>query len=356
MINREQLEQQLKDLEAQKVTLFDSGSADPVAVGRLNEQIKGIQAQLSALDISNIAEDVKTSEFPFILEVNGESINFRDWIHQEVNYQVIAIGVSQKIYEMDAIRNAQLAERDQLIEQERAQHAAQMIAADESNDAKYGELYEQFQALKLEAQTLKAENAIRIEELQASYQIKAERDEFERKLQAAGNEIESLKNQLAAAQVKDKPVVTNMDSGALAEAIRLANEAKPRIYNKRAGDSRTSFYLANLLENDEEISIPWTRIGQYVEASEAEVQRFQSEREANKDIPDVAGEVTEVPTDELAVTIEVPTFRDADTVETVQEYTADGTVAEETIGSNSGTVEERLNALELAVFGQVRAA
>lgn len=339
----DELQKQLSELEAQKVALFDSGNPDQDALNRINEQIKEVQEKLNAI---NIAEEVRTSEFPYVLEVGGQSINFRDWIAEEENYQVIAIGVSQKIYELETTRNAQIAELTQRFSEEREQFINQIATADEAVDAKYNELYEQFQSMRAELQTVKAERDDLREE---RHTLKTERDDFERKHQAAVTEIDSLKSQLQTALIKEKPVATNMDSNALAEAIKRANANKPAVYNMREVNGH---YIANLAETDEEININWLDKGKYRVLSEQEVQRFREDREEAKvreleSIPEVA--VTVEPVD--APPLQFHNDGNTDDTAAVQEHVLHGTVASEPV-EEAKTIKERLTALELAVFGK----
>lgn len=197
---------------------------------------------------------------------------------------------------------------------------ADLAAASEKNDALEGELEQTRADLadvrgKLEI----ANNKIT--------DLEIERDSAVKEAEALRKQVEELR-----LQITEKPnVATNLDGASELAEINARLEAKKiPVYNVRAGDHKTSFYLAQLAETGEEIEIrPYYDLkSKYREVSDEEAARFQSELEAAK--PDVP-EAEELVSSDLVVedtTIPLPPqFQ----IDTIQEYTVDGEVdAEET--------------------------
>lgn len=264
------------------------------------EEVQAAEVEYQEIKARQIHDEQLASNQPLILEVDGSSVNFREWILQETNYQVIAIAVKQKIYEIESISKAKLEAQAQAFERERQQYRDQMENAETAADAKYSELNEQFHAMKT-----------------SFFDASNERDDFERKLQAAGAEIESLKQQLeSATTTTTAPVITNV-SGNIGEAIRKAQEAKRLIYNVQE-DARKINYTAQYLDTDEEFTDKLLYIGQYRQASKEEVSQFREEREAQEaanaaaqaeameSTPDADEMVVGVTEEDFRTTIEVP--------------------------------------------------
>lgn len=358
MDNREVLEQQLKDLEVQKATLFESGGADQVQVGRLNEQIKVVRHHLGTIANEDIAESYQASDKPYIISVSGQQINLRDYMQKEEHYQFIAIALSQSDNEKQTAWRDATRELTDLFEIERQQFRDQLTNADTAADARYNELVEQ---TREQIKSTDAVHEAKYNELYEQFHIiKNERDDFERKHQAAASEVDSLKQQLEVISKKVvEPVATNLN-GNLAEAMRKAQEAKRAIYNV-AKDSADITYTARFVDTNEEFTDKLVYIGKYRQLDDNEASRFRAELEANKvDIPESAGEIAELDQGNLEQvedkpTIEAP-FQQFQS-DTVQEHSVDGEVATEThAGVVEESVEERLAALEMAVFGSVKAA
>ena len=266
------------------------------------------------------------------ITVGGEEINLRDYIPVEEHYQFIMIALSQRDDEIDNAQRALITDMNDRFEAERQQYRDQLTNADVAADAKYSELYEQF------------------------HNIKNKRDDLERKHQAATSEIESLKQQLEILNNRaEAPKQTNID-GNLAEARRKANEAKRAIYNV-VNDSANINYTAQFVDTNEMVTDKIIYIGKYRQLSDEETARFRAELEAAEAASQA--ELESIP--EAVEPVEVD-FRESIEAPELQETYTDSGVVGDTSETTSvsdhdgGTVEERLAALEFAVFGSVRAA
>lgn len=209
--------------------------------------------------------EVTSNNEPYTFIVSGQTINLRDYVTDEASYQVLKIALTQKDYETEV------------------QHQADIDNLTALKDEQIAEITQQYKS--------------QLDALQAQY------NDVSSKLKAAADENESLKlkvKELEATQEKPK-VPTNLDSNALAEAIKKAQEAKPKIYNVRQGDDKQSFYIANLVDTDEEITIRWLDMGRYVQLTDEEAARFREAREAEKAA--AVESVPETPSDDAGVAV-----------------------------------------------------
>jgi septal ring factor EnvC (AmiA/AmiB activator) len=105
MENREQLEQQLRDLEAQKESLFGNG-ADQASIIRINEQINEVRQQLSAIDREEtIEERIHADEVPFAItgvDISGFPVEVIQFVEEVVKTD------RKRIYNEHAIELEQL--------------------------------------------------------------------------------------------------------------------------------------------------------------------------------------------------------------------------------------------------------
>lgn len=239
----EQLQVQLTQLNADIQTAKSQGNFAKST--ELEEQLAKVQYQIEELQ----KEEANNAAYTFT--VGGETINLRDYVTDESSYQLLKIALSQRDVEVEAKQQADIDNLTAMKDQQIAQWKNQFEAAQTAAEQKYNELETQY-------------------------------NDVTGKLAAATAEIESLTAENASLRAKqDKPAQpTNTDSEALREAKRKADAAKPRIYNKRQGDATGTYFLANLLETDEEITIKWLDLGRYVEASADEIARFREEAAA----------------------------------------------------------------------------
>jgi hypothetical protein len=294
-----------------------------------------------------IEEEYGSNDKPYIIKVGVTEFYLHDYVEKSDNHRVLAIALSRRDLENQTI----IKRMEESLETERKQFREQQSNADAAADAKYNELYEQAQAWRMDSMTLAVER-------EENRNTKLERDDFERKLQAATSEIESLKQQLEAASNRvEAPVQTNLD-GNLAEAMRKANEAKRAIYNV-VKDAANINYTAQYVDNDETFSDKVIYIGKYRQLSDEEAKRFQQEIEQAKQAELESTPEAEIPVElveeQFRTELELPVLTDAHGTGGVEEYG----VEREGLSDGTGgvaSVEERLTALELAVFGQVRAA
>lgn len=140
-----------------------------------------------------------------------------------------------------------------------------------------------------------------------------------------------------------------------AEEARIAKEAaeaaKIRVYDLQEGDLKVSFYTAKRADNDESINIPRLELAKYVVLSNEEAARFRQEHQAAEEAI-----VESVPAAEEAsepVVPEVP-FRNDEAEDAQHESGLGGNEADASVVGQ--TVEQRLAALEEAVFGQAKNA
>jgi septal ring factor EnvC (AmiA/AmiB activator) len=261
--------------------------------------------------------------------VGGFTANFRELAAGEDEYQALA--VTTKLY-IEQMENEHASE----LKAVKASYESQLEASENRIDQLEEEL-DQTRNDLADARA-KLENA-----MNQITDLTAERD-------AAISENEALKKQIEELRAKltEKPVVTNLDGAAELAAIKERIEAKkPKIYNVRPGDLKSSFYLANLVETDEEITIPWTQLSKYKEVSAEEAATFRAQIEAEKkavleSVPEVSEDVTTLEAPEL-----FPPSQDTHDTETVgqSEGVAGDTSVSQVVGAAEAVTREEFEAL-----------
>lgn len=283
-----------------------------------------------------VSTENQNSEESFSLESGGFVADFRALAAGEDEYQMLRVTTELYISRLIQTYNAEIADIREVEKQ------------------KYASLDAELYQTRTELHDVRGKLEI-AKDLITDVEI--ERDN-------AINEAESLKKQVeelkAQGTIPTGP--TNLDGASEIAEINARIEAKKiPVYDIkdefRSGvGTVTTFKLA---ENGEAGEIIWTSFkSKYRVVTEDEAARFRAELEANKaDVP----EDTEIPSDELAVTIEVPIFRevqDAQPTNGLDEYSAE---RQDVPDDRSGTVEtfeqeirRRLGDLEQKTFGHYR--
>ncbi|OMD92728.1 hypothetical protein [Paenibacillus odorifer] len=189
-------------------------------------------------------------------------------------------------------------------------------------------------------------------------------DEANEEIARLNGHLDDLRKEIAVGSANAAKVVEVDVRSAhekLLEQRRKEEEAKPVIYNIRWKDNiRRDTYLANLAENDEQIEFPYFAMngdikepsamkGRYRVVTSEEAPSFRTayiqEQERNHEDMAQHSSVEDGP-------VTVPAFRDEDTNST----TSGVDQADASVEVARPSVEKRLEALELAVFGSVRDA
>jgi hypothetical protein len=362
MDNREALEQKLNELEAQKVTLFDSGSADQVEVGRLNEQIKAIRQQLSEIEnqqtVETTANEIASSMETY--NIGDSSFTIDQLAADEDAAKILRKGIAEK-----------------------SQKQAQKWLEDINTQK---EFYEQRITALLDQLTERDSTVDALQE--ANAQLVLERDDLEEKRKAAAlvisedkaeiarlnSHVDDLRKEIANGTTPNNIIDITTDADLEAAAQRLKAKKEQEAADKRAEAEAAkipvydvkdefrsqlgTFTTFKFAETGEYGEIIWTSFNaKYRTLDEKEVQRFREELEATKQ-----AEAALVPaTDESVELVDFrnelnpPELQNVDTGHILDEHSATGQDGQDGTGGVA-SVEERLTALELAVFGQVKAA
>ncbi|WP_339317936.1 hypothetical protein [Paenibacillus sp. FSL R10-2734] len=178
-------------------------------------------------------------------------------------------------------------------------------------------------------------------------------DEANAEIARLNGHLEDLRKEIAVGAVNATKVVEVDVRSArekLDEERKKEEEAKPVIYNLRwEDDIKRTHYLAELAKTDETIRFKYLEKGRYRVVTSEEAPSFRAayleEQERNHEDMAQHSSVEDEP-------VTVPAFRDEDTnsaTSGVDQADTSGEVARP-------SVEKRLEALELAVFGSVRDA
>lgn len=331
MANYTDLQQQLSDLEAQKVTLYDSGNANQVEVERLVEQIKTVRSQLDQLKqeeetaeaIETTAQEIATSLETY--NIGDSSFTIDQLAADEDAAKILRKGIAENSQKQAQKWLEDINAQKSVYEQKVASLLEQLSEKDKTIDT-----------LQNDNSQLHLENEDIAEKRDAAFKLAQEAQADVQRLNAR---VDELTQQLATTSPSNVVEITSdADLEAAAQRLKAKKEAeaqakreadqaaKIRIYNVQQLDGTGSKFGANRADNDEYITFGWLEKNKYVELSGEEVQRFQQELAAQAALEVVANEDTNnTPLVEEATTIEVPQFQEEDT--TVPEHTADGEVA-----------------------------
>lgn len=252
----------------------------------------------------------------------------------EAAYQVVS-AIWKK--EISAIVEKELLARQEIEKQ-------QIIDKKEKDDLqdKHNSIYNEFTELRKQFSQTKFE----LEE------ANAKRDAAANQLQEANSEIkrllsevDDLRKERAVGAINAPKVidVTDAYENYLNEKAK-AEAAKPAIYDITPLDAIGKRFSAKLAATDEEITFGYLEKGKYREVTAEEAEVFRTDYEAKRAEEDT----TLVTGEEVSVGTPVLQFQES-TVDGVVEGDFNGEVAVK-------TVEERLQALELKVFGRVEVA
>ncbi|MBY9081217.1 hypothetical protein KIH86_24015 [Paenibacillus sp. HN-1] len=226
------------------------------------------------------------------------------------------------------------------------------------------ELQDKLSTLQAKCDNLAGENAdLKLKVADAE----SKRDAAAAELEEAKAEIvqvkgwnDDLQKQIAVGAVAATKVVDVEESKQkYLEERKKAEEAKPVIYDVEPLDIKGSMFKAKLAETDEEITFKWTEKNKYREVTAEQASTFRSEYLAKQQEAEAAAQTerdhadSTRPVDMEEQPVTVPAFQVEEAVDGatggLDKTDAGASVADK-------TVEERLQALELAVFGKVEAA
>lgn len=296
------------------------GLKDAAKVESLEAQIAELKSEMEKPELP--PEIVKANE-----EVELFGTTFEPFCKNGLSYNVIRERVFAKTYElMDALSDAQVqAEETAAITNSELSELSQQI---EDRDAIISALRKEL----FEAKELAEDNANK-------------RDAAHRELLEAKQTIDTLNEKIAASEVEKPRVRTNIE-GADAAAEEL-KKTLPLIYDVEELDHRRSRFRAKFAENDEPFEDYFIyKDAKYREVTAEQANTFRAEYLAKQTATeDSSNADLAQPSDLDEVSYTAPAFREEDS-------TAGGLDQTDTSSEVAGkSVEERLQALELAVFG-----
>jgi hypothetical protein len=281
-------------------------------------------------------ESVEGALDPVIAKANEELELFgtalEPFCKNEIAYQAIRSTVIGKTYAlMDALNEAQSqAEETASITNSELSELSRQI---EDRDAIISALRKEL----FEAKELAEDNANK-------------RDAACRELLEASQTIDALKDKIAATEATVHKSRTNVEGD---NSVELFKQSLPAIYDVQDHPEDNRKYIAKLAETDEPVEGLWIyKNGKHREVTAEQASMFRTEYlAAQQQAPVEEDHPYDIPdSSEVETTYTAPAFRD-----TEEDGTTSGLV--DTASAVAGsTVEERLQALELAVFGTAREA
>jgi regulator of replication initiation timing len=355
MNEREQLEQKLSDLEAQKVTLFDSGSADQVEVGRLNEQIKAIRQQLSEIEnqqtVETTANEIASSMETY--NIGDSSFTIDQLAADEDAAKILRKGIAEKSQKQAQKWLEDINTQKAVYEQKVAALTAQLADADKAID----ELQSENAQLQIEKDDIaeKRDAAVRSAE------------EAQSEVARLNSHVDDLRKEIAvgatnAPQVID--ITTDADLEAAAQRLKAKKEAEAeakkeadkaarvRIYGVQQLDGTGAKFGAYRADDDVHIQFGWLEKNKYVELSNEELERFREELEATKQAElesTPEAEIVDEPVSDFRPESGVPTpdLQNVDTGHIVDEHSTTGQDGQD--GTGGVVTREEFEALKAIV-------
>ena len=319
--------------ENQRGALKDSSK-----VADLESQLNSLIEQINpVVAVENVAEGAY-----FLDNVEADGINIKNlFINYSEENATMAYGVVRAIVQSEILKlQAQERYKVDMLETE-----LEAIKQNErANQEDYDSLYELLVEKRTEANTLQ----MNLEDM--THKRKAAADELEEakaEIERLNSQVHDLRTEIAvgaknATQVISVDVAESIEN--YKKSIVEAEKNKPVIYDVTPLDTRKSKFRAKFAENDEEFEDHYMYLkGKYREVTADEAPSFRREEPQHMDADNIGDIVEE---GELR-----PPFQSSE----------DSTVSglDETNHSVEGTgrsLEERVKALELRVFGQIENA
>ncbi|ASS66226.1 hypothetical protein [Paenibacillus sp. RUD330] len=331
--------------ENQRGSLKEAGK-----VAELEAQIAETQARIDAENNKQVEVAVATAQESIYnlfdrLDFDGNVVRLRDIMVNEQAYQMLSVTLQQAF--------GDLAERGE----------KNALALKESYANEIADKDRRIQSLLEEISVIGTENGKLDLELQ---DMTSKRDAAVRALEDKDAQIDQLQDQLSEAKADverlEKDVQALRDAAtAKAPVIKTTEDIKQEtldslipVTNIRwKENSKNTTYQAEDAKTGDTIEFSWLAKGKYREVTAEEAAQFRSEAEhapesngAGQEAPVPASPPLDLNPPELQFPPAVP---DEDTTGGLAEGDAGGTVAEKTL-------EERVAALEKAVWGKVESA
>lgn len=296
---------QLQQLIDEKEADVDAEARRKQYEQRVEESQKGIEYALDSLEI--------------------EGIQMRDLCSDETSYQILRIAVQELMMQKDQERLEEIS----TMQTEHAEHERKLKNERDGLQKSYDELCEMNNELRKEVSNLRLE----VEDLNKKRQNAA--NEIDR----LNSHIDDLRAEKALGAKESSNVINVTGNDALKDLIQKHNDSKPAITNKRwADEPKCSIYLAEMVETGETIEFGWLSAGKYREVTAEEADQFRAEL-ADKKRAEEANKLAETNIPVPVIPSEPSTTDGVDTTDSSVEVAGK-------------TVEERLAALEVAVFGK----
>ncbi|WP_339245881.1 hypothetical protein NST58_01705 [Paenibacillus sp. FSL R10-2796] len=332
---REQLQYEL-NTENQRGAVKDGAK-----VTQLENDIKAIDITIEEQSKAEELQAVTAEAAKFMDSLDFEGIDPKDLFinyneeKAEASYNYVNSVIQNAIVEMKKVNLLRIKELE---------------TTNAALQDKYNQSEEANEALKHIVDTAKLDINDAISKRDAAAKALEEANE---EITRLNSHLEDLRKEIAigaanAAKVVEVDVRSARDKWE--EERRKEEEAKAVIHNLRwEDDIRRTHYLAELAETDETIRFKYLEKGKYRVVTSEDAESFRTaylqEQERNHEDMAQHSSVEDEP-------VTVPAFRDEDTnsaTSGVDQADASGEVARP-------SVEKRLEALELAVFGSVRDA
>jgi chromosome segregation ATPase len=341
MSDVQKLEQQLEQVrtelhaENQRGALKDSNKVLELEE-RMAEIVQQLDVEMRLAENKQVHEqriEESHQEIAYIMDTLQAGDNtMRDLTINETAYQILREAVQLTFMDRD---EKYLGEIRKLKEEN-----AILASAKENLQEKYDHLFENFAGVKSELNTVRSE----LEDVEMKRDAAAnDLEEAKKEIARLNSHIDDLRTEIAVGAQGAIKVANH--SGNLADLVKQYNASKPAIYDVEPVDMKRSRFRAKMAETGEIVEFGYLEKGKYREVTAEEAEVFRAEYEAKRNQESAAMDT--------GAGVELEPFQDED------ETTVGGLAEEHTcleVAGQEATLEDRVAALERAVFGEIKGA
>lgn len=335
------VQEQFNEVQARLAELDPNNRDNLAEISNLKvkEAELNIQLQQEQETASKMQEASRESALAVDNMVIGDNTSLRDLCIDEASYQFVSIAIK-------TMMNTQATKYINELSTQKAQYEDQLRAASDREaqlKLQNSNLQKALESVTAERDTLQSQSSQITLERDKAFEV---RDNAAKALDEANKKIEELQASGAT--------ITQVDQS---EQLKKAQEdfinSRIKVTNIRwADDIRKTHYAAELADNGETITFGRLEKGKYLEVSKEEAARFRTEQSNQSAVQDSTLGSSQT-TD--AVVPQIATVEDFRTAEDTTEKTTDSGNTDATAGSVvQATIEDRVAALEKAVFGSMK--
>lgn len=347
----QQLKQEIEKVQAELHGENQRGALkDSHKVANLETKLSELSQQLDTEERASQYEakiEESHSEIAYFMDtLKIDDYTMRDLCKNEEAYNLLRAVTQQAMMNDAEKRLNEQKEMDQKYANLRAEKELlqqRHEAEKEQMQQRYDELYEESTDLRKEIHQLKVD----LEDSRSKHKAAVtELEESRKEVARLNGHVDDLRKQLAVGAVGAvKSIDVDESLKEFKRKLQEEKENKTPIYNVQPLDAKGAQYSAQLAENDEVITFGWLEKGQYREVTAEEAEQFRRSAEKSN------GETVATPgqsVEESLVPVNLQ-FQEDETDDAAEHGLDESDTDREVEAEATGSVEERLKALEQRV-------